>query len=57
MPKSGGGLPEAWFAQADLDLEAADILMSPVDGPLPVIAFHLQQAIEKYLKGYLIATG
>jgi HEPN domain-containing protein len=28
-----------------------------VDGPLPAIAFHLQQAIEKYLKGYLIATG
>jgi HEPN domain-containing protein len=57
MPKSGGGLPEAWFAQADLDLEAADILMSLVNGPLRVIAFHLQQAIEKYLKGYPIATG
>ncbi len=26
-------------------------------GPLAVVAFHLQQAIEKYLKGFLLSTG
>ncbi len=26
-------------------------------GLLPVVAFHLQQAIEKYLKGFLLSTG
>lgn len=49
-------LPADWFAQGDLDVQAAEILLAQ-GGPLPIIAFHLQQAIEKYLKGFLLSTG
>lgn len=56
MSATESSLPTEWLAQGDMDIQAADIL--PVQaGPLPVIAFHLQQAVEKYLKGYLLATG
>lgn len=49
-------LPQDWFALADQDMRAAEILLTE-DGPLPVVAFHLQQAVEKNLKGYLLAVG
>jgi len=49
-------LPADWFAQGDLDVQAAEILLAQ-GGPLPIIAFHLQQAVEKYLKGFLLSTG
>jgi len=49
-------LPADWFAQGDLDVQAAEILLAQ-GGPLPIVAFHLQQAVEKYLKGFLLATG
>ena len=39
-----------------MDVQAADILLAQ-DGPLPVVAFHVQQAVEKYLKGYLVSRG
>ena len=45
-----------WFAQGDMDVRSAEILLAQ-DGPLPVIAFHVQQAVEKYLKGFLLHTG
>lgn len=45
-----------WFAQGDLDVQAAEILLTQ-SGPFPIIAFHLQQAVEKYLKGFLVSTG
>jgi hypothetical protein len=56
MPATESALPADWFAQGDLDIRAAEILLTQ-DGPLPVIAFHLQQAVEKYLKGFLPSTG
>jgi HEPN domain-containing protein len=56
MPGPESTLPTDWFAQGDLDLHAAEVLLSQ-DGPLSIAAFHLQQAIEKYLKGYLLSTG
>lgn len=56
MAATDSRIPRQWFAQGDLDLEAAEILLAQ-NGPLPVIAFHLQQAAEKYLKGYLLSTG
>lgn len=46
-------IPNEWLAQGDLDIQAAEILLAQ-NGPLPVIAFHLQQALEKYLKGFLL---
>jgi HEPN domain-containing protein len=48
--------PADWYAQGDLDLQAAEILLT-ANGPLPAVAFHIQQAAEKYLKGFLISTG
>jgi HEPN domain-containing protein len=56
MPASESTLPQDWFVLADLDLQATEILLAE-DGPLPIAAFHLQQAAEKYLKGYLLSTG
>lgn len=49
-------VPGAWFTQGDMDLQAADLLLSQ-DGPPTVVAFHIQQTIEKYLKGYLLSVG
>ena len=49
-------IPGEWFAQGDLDVQAAEVLLAQ-SGPLAVVAFHLQQAIEKYLKGFLLSTG
>lgn len=49
-------LPWDWFAKGDQDVQAAVILLDQ-DGPLEIVAFHIQQAIEKYLKGYLLSTG
>jgi HEPN domain-containing protein len=56
MPNPESQLPAEWFTQGDTDIETAEILLTH-NGPLSSIAFHLQQAIEKYLKGYLLATG
>jgi HEPN domain-containing protein len=45
---------EDWVLLADNDLYAAEIIIKD-DHPLTnIIAFHCQQAIEKYLKAYLI---
>jgi HEPN domain-containing protein len=49
MPEAESQPPADWFAQADMDIQAADILLAQ-DGPLPVVAFHVQQAVEKYLR-------
>lgn len=56
MRETDSILPEDWFAQGDLDMRAAEILLDQ-GGPLPIVAFHLQQAVEKYLKGFLLSTG
>jgi len=45
---------EEWVFFADRDLETAEILIGR-DNPLTnIIAFHCQQAIEKYLKAFLV---
>lgn len=44
-----------WFVKAKNDLEAAEILINSDN--LQVASFHIQQAIEKYLKGYLLSKG
>jgi len=45
-----------WFQRGDRDLETAQLLYEE-QGYTDIIAFHIQQAIEKYLKGYLILKG
>ena len=45
---------EDWVLLADKDLCAAEILLN-MDNPLTnIVAFHCQQAIEKYLKALII---
>jgi len=55
MKKRESLLPHDWFRKGDLDIRRSKILIDN-DDPEGA-AFHLQQAIEKYLKGYLISRG
>jgi HEPN domain-containing protein len=48
-------LPDDWFAKAEKDLYRVDILLAADD--IEGAGFHLQQAAEKYLKGYLLSKG
>ena len=43
------------MAKGDADLRVAERLLDGSD--LEIAAFHLQQAVEKYLKGYLVRHG
>ena len=45
-----------WFRKGDEDLEVARILIKE-ESILPAIGIHIQQALEKYLKGFLIHHG
>jgi HEPN domain-containing protein len=47
--------PAQWFAIADKDLKRARYLLEGDD--LEGAGFNLQQAVEKYLKGYLLSKG
>ena len=42
-----------WQSKATLDLKTIKILLKDKSAPCSVIAFHCQQAIEKYLKSFL----
>lgn len=44
-------LPKDWFYKGDLDMRRAEILLENNDPS--GAAFHLQQALEKYLKALL----
>lgn len=48
-------LPKDWFAKAAKDLKRVDALLAIDDDE--DAGFHLQQAAEKYLKGYLLGRG
>jgi len=45
---------EDWVLLADKDLHAAELLFKDSCPLTSIIAFHCQQTIEKYLKGFLI---
>ena len=45
-----------WFERGDHDIETAQLLYDE-RGYIDAIAYHIQQAIEKYLKGYLVLQG
>lgn len=55
MKKRESLLLQDWFRKGDLDIRRSNILIDN-DDPEGA-AFHLQQSIEKYLKGYLISRG
>jgi len=45
--------PKDWIRKAEKDLHRVKVLLA--DGDTEGAGFHLQQAIEKYLKGYLLS--
>jgi HEPN domain-containing protein len=47
-----------WLKFGDNDLKAAEHLAATLHPqPLEIICYHCQQAVEKYLKGYLVFSG
>jgi HEPN domain-containing protein len=48
---------QEWTKKGDNDLASAQFLMYMRPVPLEVIGFHCQQAVEKYLKAYLVLKG
>ena len=56
MRRDDSHRPKDWFARAMADLGAAAILLKH-GGDRAVAAMHVQQAVEKALKGYLISKG
>ncbi len=49
-------LAKEWFVRGDHDLQSARLLLNQ-GGPTDTIGVLIQQATEKYLKGYLIYNG
>jgi HEPN domain-containing protein len=46
-----------WFCFADADLDSARILKNAYKQHREIICYHCQQAVEKYLKGFLETQG
>ncbi len=55
MPPKNSLYPQDWFRIAARDIKRAEHLLS-VDDPEGA-GYHLQQAVEKYLKGFLLSKG
>ncbi len=49
--------PQSWFDKGDNDLATAKIVFSQSPSIRDTVCFHCQQAVEKYLKGYLVYLG
>lgn len=54
-PQADSRDPTDWFRKAQRDLERVPLRLQESD--CEDAAFHLQQALEKYLKGFLITRG
>lgn len=52
-PRSESQIPKHWLTKARADLGSAEILFRE-HGPTDTVCFLCQQAVEKYLKGFLI---
>ncbi len=55
MKKSIKDVVQIWLEKGDHDFKAAEILLNSKDIVADVICYHCHQAIEKYLKGFLIS--
>jgi len=49
-------LVKEWFEKGHKDIEDAEFLLEN-DRAVENVSFHIQQAVEKYLKGFLIYHG
>ncbi len=54
-PKKDSLYPRDWFRLAAKDFKRTEDLLN-VDDPEGA-GYHLQQAVEKYLKGFLLSKG
>ena len=54
MTREEKGILLQWIEKADHDLIAADILIQSNPIILDIACFHCQQAVEKYLKAFLV---
>ncbi len=55
MPDKESFIPKDWFKKAEEDLKGAEILLR--ENSLGIAGSLLQQAAEKYLKGFLLSRG
>ncbi len=53
MNKNNDQLYKEWLQKAQNDMKAAEILYQE-KGPSDTLCFHCHQAVEKYLKGFLV---
>ncbi len=56
MPGKESLLPPDWFDKGNRDIETIELLLAHGGDP-EIMASHIEQAIEKYLKGYLLGRG
>jgi HEPN domain-containing protein len=56
MPGKESLLPLDWFDKGRRDIETIELLLAH-GGDAEIMASHIEQAIEKYLKGYLLGHG
>ncbi len=56
MGENDSLIPTDWYEIGERDMTAAKLLL-PDDKLLAVAGMLLQQAVEKYLKGYLLSRG
>ncbi len=56
MQDKESSLPEDWFKKGDDDKQAVEILLEH-GGKSSVIAYLVQQMLEKYMKGFLLSKG
>jgi HEPN domain-containing protein len=56
MDKAFKKQAEEWFERGRHDMETAQLLYEE-RGYTDAIAYHIQQSVEKYLKGYLVLHG
>ena len=53
--KDASGRTSDWFAKAEADLRAAEMVLNAEDPVTDIACYHAQQCAEKYLKGYLVS--
>jgi HEPN domain-containing protein len=59
MSAKSGELVQLWLKKANNDLKNAEIILAAQTEwpPLDTVCFHCQQAVEKFLKAYLVYHG
>jgi HEPN domain-containing protein len=57
MTENESLIPSEWYQIGDRELAAAQLLLAERDKFLSIAGMLLQQALEKYLKGYLLSKG